>query len=381
MPGIEFSAEYEGASLHVLAYWIDPANEALRDELRRLTDTRFRRGELMIEKLQELGYPIEFERVREIAGGDTIARPHVAQAMVEAGIVPNEKAAFTEEFIADGGSAWVPKHALHPLDALTLIAGAGGVCVLAHPGMWKGAGSVPDELIEAMAAGGMAGLEVDHPDHDEAQRAKYRAMAERLDLVPTGASDCHGRRYDPVRLGSETTDAERVDRAAPSRRPLTGREMVAVSPTLEMVFFDIGGVLYDDTIYARAINTALRALGASFTDAGVRRRLSRGARRTVGIVPRAAGRRFLGPDADMAALEAEASTHWAYPPEALHDDVRPCLTSLAGQYRLGIIANQPSSVKDALRRDGLAGSFEVWGVSDDVGPGEARPRVVRARPS
>jgi len=62
-----------------------------------------------------------------------------------------------------------------------------------------------------MAAGGMAGLEVDHPDHDEPQRAKYRAMAERLDLVPTGASDCHGMRYDPVRLGSETTDADRVD--------------------------------------------------------------------------------------------------------------------------------------------------------------------------
>jgi Predicted metal-dependent phosphoesterases (PHP family) len=209
VPGIEFSAEYEGASLHVLAYWIDPANEGLRAELRRLTDTRFRRGELMVEKLQELGYPIDFERVRQIAGGDTIARPHVAQAMVEAGIVPNEKAAFTEEFIADGGRAWVPKHALHPLDALTLIAGAGGVCVLAHPGMWKGAGSVPDDLIEAMAEGGMAGLEVDHPDHDETQRATYRAMAERLDLVPTGASDCHGLRYDPVRLGSETTDADR----------------------------------------------------------------------------------------------------------------------------------------------------------------------------
>ena len=96
IPGIEFSAEYEGASLHVLAYWIDPANQDLRAELKRLTDTRFRRGELMVEKLQELGYPIDFDRVRAIAGGDTIARPHVAQAMVEAGIVPNEKAAFTE---------------------------------------------------------------------------------------------------------------------------------------------------------------------------------------------------------------------------------------------------------------------------------------------
>jgi hypothetical protein len=209
VPGIEFSAEYDGASLHVLAYWIDPANDDLCAELKRLTDTRFRRGELMVEKLQELGYPIGFDRVRQIAGGDTIARPHVAQAMVEAGIVPNEKAAFTEEFIADGGRAWVPKHALHPLDALALIGGAGGVCVLAHPGMWKGQGSVPDDLIESMAEGGMVGLEVDHPDHDETQRARYRSMADRLDLVPTGASDCHGHRYEPVRMGCETTDADR----------------------------------------------------------------------------------------------------------------------------------------------------------------------------
>ncbi len=75
VPGIEFSAEYDGASLHVLAYWVDPADPALVEELRRLTDTRFRRGELMVEKLQALGYDISFERVRAIAGDDLIARP------------------------------------------------------------------------------------------------------------------------------------------------------------------------------------------------------------------------------------------------------------------------------------------------------------------
>lgn len=205
--GIEFSAEYEGASLHVLSYWVDAADEPLRAELQRLTDTRFRRGEMMVEKLQELGYEISFDQVREIAGGGLIARPHVAKAMVDAGIVPTEKEAF-DRFISDDGIAYVPKHALHPVDALSLIRGAGGVCVLAHPGMWKGAGSVPDVLIEEMTDGGMVGLEVDHPDHDEQQRAYYRAMAERLDLVPTGASDCHGARYD-YRLGCETTDADR----------------------------------------------------------------------------------------------------------------------------------------------------------------------------
>ncbi len=207
VPGIEFSAEFDGASLHVLAYWIDPANPLLRAELKRLTDTRFRRGEMMIEKLQELGYDISFERVREIAGDDLIARPHIAQAMVEAGIVQQEKEAF-DRFISDDGIAYVPKHALAPQDALELIKGAGGVCVLAHPGMWKGNGSVPDELIESMAAGGMVGLEVDHPDHDAEQRAYYGALADRLGLVRTGASDCHGARYN-FRLGCETTDAER----------------------------------------------------------------------------------------------------------------------------------------------------------------------------
>jgi predicted metal-dependent phosphoesterase TrpH len=206
VPGVEFSAEYEGASLHVLAYWMDPSHEGLRAELQRLTDTRFRRGELMIENLQGLGYDISFERVRELAGADLIARPHIAQAMVEAGIVATEKQAF-ERFISDDGPAYVPKHALHPIAALHLIRDAGGVCVLAHPGMWKGSGAVPDELIEQMASGGMAGLEVDHPDHADDQRARYRDVAERLDLVPTGASDCHGARYN-YRMGSETTDAD-----------------------------------------------------------------------------------------------------------------------------------------------------------------------------
>ncbi len=208
VPGIEFSAEYEGASLHILAYWIDPTHQGLREELKRLTDTRFRRGELMVEKLQELGYDISFDRVRQIAGDDLIARPHVAQAMVEAGIVQVEKEAF-DRFISDGGIAYVPKHALDPSDALTLIRDAGGACVLAHPGMWKGSGSVPDGLIEQMAGGGMAGLEVDHPDHDDQQRARYRAMAESLGLVPTGASDCHGARYG-YRLACCTTPAELV---------------------------------------------------------------------------------------------------------------------------------------------------------------------------
>lgn len=208
VPGVEFSAEYQGSSIHVLCYWMDPADEALQAELARLRDDRYSRGERMVEKLHELGYPVSFERVRELARGGNIGRPHVAQAMVEAGIVSTEEDAFTEEFIADGGRAHVHKHALHPIDALALIDRAGGVCVLAHPGMWGGDEAVPDQLIESMAEAGMAGLEVDHPDHTPEQRTRYREMADRLGLVITGSSDCHGERYDPVRLGSLVTEPE-----------------------------------------------------------------------------------------------------------------------------------------------------------------------------
>src|SRR3712207_105832 len=201
VPGVEFSAEHDRTSVHVLAYWPDVTNAELQAELGRLRDDRFRRGEMMVEKLQQLGFDISFDRVRAIAGGGNIVRPHVAQAMVEAGIVSSEEEAF-ERWIADGRPAHVPKHALDPVDAVGLIRRAGGLCVLAHPGMWGDQTSVPEDLIEAMAAAGMVGLEVDHTDHTPEQREHYRAVAERLGLIATGGSDCHGTRYDPIRMGT-----------------------------------------------------------------------------------------------------------------------------------------------------------------------------------
>lgn len=207
VPGVEFSAEFDGHSVHVLCYWMDPQDAALQLELRRLREDRFRRGELMVDKLQGLGLPVGFERVRAIAGDATIVRPHIAQAMVEAGVVATEKEAF-ERYIGDGGPAHVAKHALDPIDAVALIDRAGGVCALAHPGMWGDQSPVPVELIERMAAAGMRGLEVDHPDHTPEMRERYRTLAGRLGLIATGGSDCHGTRYDPVRLGTSLCDPE-----------------------------------------------------------------------------------------------------------------------------------------------------------------------------
>jgi 3',5'-nucleoside bisphosphate phosphatase len=207
VPGVEFSAEFDGNSVHVLCYWMDPQDAALQLELRRLREDRFRRGELMVGKLQDLGLPVAFQRVRAIAGDATIVRPHIAQAMVEAGVVATEKEAF-ERYIGDGGPAHVAKHALDPVNAVALIEGAGGVCALAHPGMWGDQSSVPVELIERMAGAGMRGLEVDHPDHTPEMRERYRTVAGELGLIATGGSDCHGTRYDPVRLGTSLCDPE-----------------------------------------------------------------------------------------------------------------------------------------------------------------------------
>jgi predicted metal-dependent phosphoesterase TrpH len=220
VPGVELSTVYEHGPVHLLCYWPDVADEELQGELRRLREDRWTRGQRMVEKLKALGYPITFERVSEIAEGKNIGRPHIAQALVEAGVVPELKDAFSDELIGTGGRAYVEKHALHTLDALALVKRAGGVAVVAHPGLrWRGDLSVPDELIERMAAAGLDGLEVDHPDHDLAARAKYREMARRLGLVATGSSDCHGTRYDPVRMGSETTDPEEFARLKSRKGP------------------------------------------------------------------------------------------------------------------------------------------------------------------
>jgi hypothetical protein len=212
VPGIEFSAVYNGEGVHVLCYYMDAADPELAAELRRLREDRFTRGERMVAKLQELGYPITFDRVREIAKGGNIVRPHVAEALAEAGIVPTVKDAFTEEFIGSNGRAYVEKHALHPVDALRLIHAAGGVCVLAHPGTFRETNPVPESLIEEMAAAGLDGIEAAHPEHTPEVETRYIADAERLGLFWTGASDCHGDRYDPVRLGSRTTPPEQFER-------------------------------------------------------------------------------------------------------------------------------------------------------------------------
>jgi hypothetical protein len=210
VPGVEFSTIRDSEGVHVLCYFMDPADPELMAELRRLRDDRFTRGERMVRNLQDLGYPITFERVREIARGGNIIRPHVAQALVEAGVVATLQDAFSDELIGSGGKAYVEKHALHPLEAIGLIHRAGGACVLAHPGTWREAAPVPDDVIDELIGAGLDGVEAHHPEHTPELEARYVGLAESRGLLWTGSSDCHGIRYDPVRLGMRTTPPEQL---------------------------------------------------------------------------------------------------------------------------------------------------------------------------
>jgi len=212
VPGVEFSTVYKGEGVHILCYYMDPSHPGLAAELARLQDDRFNRGKRMVARLQELGYAISFERVRQIAQGGNVVRPHVAQALVEAGVVRTIKDAFSDQLIGSGGQAYVEKHALHPVEALRLIHGAGGACVLAHPGTWRETKPVPESLIGELAEAGLDGIEAFHPEHTPEVEAGYVATARSLGLLWTGSSDCHGTRYDPIRLGTRTTPPEQFAR-------------------------------------------------------------------------------------------------------------------------------------------------------------------------
>ncbi|WP_037573114.1 PHP domain-containing protein [Phaeacidiphilus oryzae] len=205
--GAELSCRVEGVSIHMLAYLFDPEEPEFARERELVRNDRVRRAEAIVRRCRELGAPISWERVLEIAGDGSVGRPHVASALVEAGVVGSVDEAFTEEWLANGGRADVRKRETDPFEALRLVRGAGGVAVFAHPGAVKRGRTVSEETIGRLAAAGLAGLEVDHVDHDAETRGRLRGLAGELGLVATGSSDYHGTRKG-VRLGDEVTTPE-----------------------------------------------------------------------------------------------------------------------------------------------------------------------------
>lgn len=222
LPGMELSCRLDGRSVHMLAYLFDPADAALAAECAAIRRGRDGRARAMVDRLRELGAPVSWDQVTAIAAGGVVGRPHIARALAAAGVVSSPQDAFSPDWIGTGGRAHVTRYAPDPVRAISLIRAAGGVSVLAHPGRtgWPD----PDQVIAGLAAAGLAGLEVSHPDQDQAQRDHLTALAASLDLAVTGGSDDHGE-LTGYRIGCETTragDLARLAAAATGAAPVTG---------------------------------------------------------------------------------------------------------------------------------------------------------------
>lgn len=204
VPGIEISTKVNGISVHLLGYLIDPQAPGLLTEIERARESRRGRAARMVELLAK-DVPITLDDVRaQVADDATIGRPHIADALVARGVVPDRSTAFAH-LLADSGPYHVPHYAPDPVDAVRLVREAGGVPVMAHPFAGRRGRVVDDTVIRRMAAAGLAGLEVEHRDHDEAERAHGRELADELGLFTTGSSDYHGT-GKPNRIGENLTD-------------------------------------------------------------------------------------------------------------------------------------------------------------------------------
>ncbi|AFV01350.1 putative metal-dependent phosphoesterases (PHP family) [Dehalobacter sp. UNSWDHB] len=195
--GIEINTDWAGKEVHILGYELQEGNEVLHTRLQELREKRVQRIRKILQKLEQLGITLTFEEVSQFVNGDSVGRPHVAQAMIRHGYAANLKDAF-ERFLKIGRPAYVPRYKLDPVEAITIIREAGGVAVLAHPGS-----QCTEPEIAAWVDSGLQGIEVYHPDHGAEERNYFKALAERKSLLITGGSDFHGHAIKPgIELGS-----------------------------------------------------------------------------------------------------------------------------------------------------------------------------------
>lgn len=207
VPGIEVSCSRRGRSVHLLAYLPDPEHPGLVGELRRARSSRDTRLDRMVARMAADGIPVSVEAVRaQVEPGATAGRPHIADALVEAGVVADRREAF-DRWLGNDGPYYVGHYAPDPVRAVEVVRAAGGVAVVAHPHSVTRGRVVSDALLEEMADAGMAGIEVRHRDHTPEAQRHLVDLARALDLFVTGASDYHGE-GKPNRLGENTTDPE-----------------------------------------------------------------------------------------------------------------------------------------------------------------------------
>ena len=186
IPGVELSTDVPHGEVHVLGYFIDYTDTTLAQKLNGLRDSRKGRALRMIDKLRDLGMEIQWSRVEDLAQGGSVGRPHVAQALLEAGYVKSLKEAF-DKYIGRNGPAYAEREKMTPVDSVRLIKNAHGLPVLAHPAEIENLESLIAELIDA----GLAGIEVFYTKYTQPTIAWLLQLSGKYNLIPTGGTDYH----------------------------------------------------------------------------------------------------------------------------------------------------------------------------------------------
>ncbi|MBW1918410.1 MAG: PHP domain-containing protein [Deltaproteobacteria bacterium] len=200
IPGIEISADFPEGTMHILGYFIDYQQPLFNQQLQVLKEARAHRNPRIVEKLNQLGLTISWEDILQVSGGGQIGRPHIARALVVKGYVQDQQEAF-DQYLRQGGPAYVPKFRLPPAEAIALIRQAQGIPVLAHPfTLGLGLEQLKAQLQELQELG-LAGLEVYYPEHSPNMQADYFRLTQELGLLVTGGSDFHGANKPGIELG------------------------------------------------------------------------------------------------------------------------------------------------------------------------------------
>ncbi len=206
IPGTELTAEHNDTEIHLLGYLVDTQNEKLLSEIAKFQAVRQNRIHEMVALINRLNVPLKVESVFALANCKSPGRPHVARAMVKAGLVGSLDEAF-ERFLKKNRPAWVPKAKMSALEAIELVHQAGGLAVMAHPGLNR-----TDDVIPVLVEAGLDGIECFHTKHSTITSERYLEMADKYHLLITGGSDCHGFSKGKPLIGNVKLPYEHVEK-------------------------------------------------------------------------------------------------------------------------------------------------------------------------
>jgi predicted metal-dependent phosphoesterase TrpH len=226
IPGVEFGTDIEGAEIHMLGLFLSPDDPELQSILKELRDGRLDRGEGIVKKLREQGNMIEWSRVQEIAGDAAVGRPHIAQALVEAGYVKKVADAF-DTLIGRNGTAYVERRKMTPAEAVEFIIKRGGLACWAHPADMGITNEQVEPILKGLKEAGMQAMEVFYKDYSPATIEFLRGLTKKYELLPLGGSDYHGIFGNEERLpGDIPLPDSSVERLLELGRKLPNRALV-----------------------------------------------------------------------------------------------------------------------------------------------------------